>query len=41
MNELANFSKVFNFFESEGFRRVFVRISFKDLKTMCFCNYNT
>lgn len=29
MNELANVSKVFNFFEGEGFRRVFVRISFK------------
>lgn len=28
MNEPANVSKVFNFFEGEGFRRVFVRISF-------------
>lgn len=32
MNELANVSKAFNFFEGEGFRRVFVRISFKILK---------
>lgn len=29
MNELANVSKVFHFLESESFRRVFVRISFK------------
>lgn len=29
MNELANVSKVLNVFEGEGFRRVFVRTSFK------------
>lgn len=36
MNELANVSKVFNFFEGEGFRRVFVRISFKIWKPCAF-----